>query len=402
MSCKPDNYLLEELIESLSSINDPRDSRTLHPLMDILVISVLAVMSGAETMADIETFAIEREKWLRKFIELPVGLPSYDTYSRVLSILDPKELDEAFTQWVRDSVLGGVIPETISIDGKSIKGTERRFKTVTNGRPLHVVSAYSHRYGLTLTGESTSTSGSESISAIECLKRLDIKGSMILADAAFSTNRLAEQIKGQKGDYIFPIKRNQRHSLKEIEDLFAKNSGESANKINDGHGRQEVRTIRVISTDSLSDNFKSQWPGCKLVFELTRTRVAPDRRANIQVTGPDGGKLYRRNTATTKKSQTITHFVCSRVIDASTALSLVREHWGIENGLHWMLDVAFREDNCLVRAKHLAFTLHVLRKIALNMIRSSKTTGSIRTRMKRAALNEKFHEQLLQPKVMHP
>lgn len=391
---KVEEEFLDSLIESLSYVEDPRvEGRTMHNLVSILVISVLAMLCGAEGVTDIEAFGKSRYEWLSKFLDIESGIPSHDTFARVLAIIDSNQLEESFAGWVQLNFKGKEKPRVISLDGKSVKGTERGFQGV---RPLHIVSAFSHEYGLTLMQRSSSSSGqAEGPVAVECLEKLDIKESIILADAGLSSKRVTRQIRHQKGDYIVPLKKNQRHTLKEVEEIFSKKEGAIAITEDSNHGRQDIRQCRLLSASNLSLKFKEQWVDAKSIFAIKRYRKTKDKRFFIQKTDSEGKQYYERNHESFKEAENTIYYVSSAKLTPKEALSLVRTHWGIENQLHWTLDVAFREDECRVKAKKVANALSIARKIALNLIRSSKTKGSIRQRIKMAAWNTNFLEEII-------
>jgi predicted transposase YbfD/YdcC len=387
---------IEELIECLKFIEDPRVlGRSKHLLIDILVISICAVLCGAEGVFDIEEFGLEKEDWLRRFLSLPCGIPSHDTIARVLSLIDPIEMEKAFQEWVRN-ILGKDKIKSISLDGKSTRGTERTFNQGKKG--LHMVSAYSHELGLTLMEvESEGRGAAEGPAAVECLNSLDLRNVMVLGDAGLATKRVVHKIREKEGDYLVPIKGNQRFYLRELEELFLSQREfiKIASDNNQEHGRTEERSCKILSTEGLSEKFRCQWLDAKVVFVIERVRHEKDRRYLIQKTGLDGKQSYERNDQDIKTTKETTYYVSSRKLSAKEALAEARKHWGIENQLHWVLDVAFGEDDWTVRSKALARSLSLIRKIAFNILKSSKTRGSVRIRMKKAGWNNKFLEQLI-------
>lgn len=393
MSRKVSDEELSELIKVLSSVEDPRvTGRSKHLLIDILVLTVCAILCRAEGITDIVEFGHDKREWLSKFISLPNGIPSHDTIGRVLYLIDAEELELLFAKWVQ-SILQGKI-SSISIDGKSSKGTDRRFNG--NTRPLHLVSAYSHEYGLSLCQAASQSSGNaEADAAVECIKQLDIKAVTVLADAGLNSKKIIAQINRQKGFYVVPIKSNHSLCFKELEDFFSNNNGTTSTTIERGHGRHERRKCRVLSIQKMSERFKEKWSGAKVVFAITRIRKEKDKRFAVQKTGKDGKQSYELNDNKIKESITTTYYVSSKKMDAKEALSEVRKHWDIENKLHWILDIAFKEDDWTVKAKRVARNLSTIRKMALNIIRSNSARGSIRIKMKRAGWNEKFLEELI-------
>lgn len=394
MSKKLSTDQLHELMECLQFVEDPRvQGRSKHLLIDILVLSVCAVLCGAEGVLEIEVFGEEKEDWLKQFLKLPNGIPSHDTIARVLSLVDPVQTEIAFGEWVQGIVASRKIP-SISLDGKSSKGTERGFNHAT--RPLQVVTAYAHELGLSLSQSESKSSGlAEAEAAMDCLKMLDIKGVTVMADAGLAVKKVIHQIRKQKGHYLVPIKANQALSFAELTEVFASNKGQKERTLDKNHGREEERICRALSASHMSEQFFERFKDAKTIFEVTRIRREKDKRFVVQETGEDGKQFYELNDNEFKQTEGATFYVSSRKLDAGEALKEIRKHWHIENNLHWVLDVAFREDDWTVKAKRLARSLSLVRKMALNLIRSSKTTGSVRGRMKKAAWNNDFLEKLL-------
>lgn len=390
-----DSNQLNELIECFKSIRDPRvQGRSKHLLIDIIVISVCAVLCGAEGIFEIAQYGESKEAWFKKYLSLPHGIPSHDTFARVLSLVDSVEIEKVFTEWVRDVLSGNSATQTISLDGKFSAGTERSFNR--GKKPLATVSAYSHELGLSLV-ETEAVDGSEIDGAMSCLEVLDLKDILVMVDAGIGTNKVVDKIIEKKGDYLVPLKANQWLYRDEVAAKLEKRKKEiKTSESNDkGHGRGERRTCQILTVKNMSDKFKKQWPEAKVIFAVTRERLEDDKRYFIQETGKDGKQSYRKNNDDLKYSEEIVHYVSSKKLTAQEALTETRKHWGIENKVHWVLDIAFREDNWSVRTKSLARSLSLLRKIALNLIRKSKTKGSVRVRMKKAAWSNEFLEELL-------
>lgn len=370
-------FNMEELMECFAYVEDPRvQGRSKHRFIDIIVISICATLCGAEACTEIEEFGKQKLDWLGKYLELPCGIPSHDTIGRVLSIIDPLQMEAAFRNWVESVAAGDDPTKRISLDGKSVAGTERRFMK----HPLHIVSAYSHELGLTLMQTEAKYRGSGEVeAALDCLKTLDLKGVTVMADAALSVKRIIEQIRGQEGQYVVPVKRNQKLSLEEMILSFKDSSKKikRAKSNEEGHNRKESRQCEVLPAEEMSAEFYEKWKDVKTLIRMTRNRLVAN--TNLAV-----------NKSKTKERRDITYYVSSRKLDAREALMEARSHWAIENKLHWHLDVAFREDAWKVRAKSLARTLTLIRKIAMNIIRTSQTKGSVRVRVKRAAWNNDF------------
>lgn len=384
---------LSELINNLQYIEDPRvQGRSKHLLIDILVLSVCAILCGVENVTDIEEFGRQKVDWLKSFLELPCGIPSHDTIARVLCLIEPSQLEQAFGYWMKEVVRDKL--KSVSVDGKTVNGTERGFNT--GKQPLALVSVYAHELGLSLMQtQANSTGTSESKAAKECLKLLDIKDVTVMADAGVASKGLLEQVREQKGNYLVAVKGNHRLSYQEVAEIF-ESAPRSTSKIEEeGHGRKEKRFCRALSTEGCSETFFKSYPDAKTIFRIKRVREEKDHRFIVQKTGEDGKQYYEKNNGEWKRSEESSYYVSNLTLTAQEALAEVRKHWQIENNLHWVLDVAFKEDDWMVKARRLARSLSAIRKIAFNIIKLSKTKGSVRIRMKRAGWNNEFLEQLL-------
>lgn len=384
------------LVHALQHVDDPRvQGRCKHKLIDILVLSVCATMCGAEGITEIEEFGLQKEDWLLKYLELPAGIPSHDTIARVLSLIDGKQLEAIFTEWVQAILSDKEKAKSISLDGKSTKGTLDGFGT--GQLPLHVVSAFSHDLGLCLTESLSNGSGGEAKAALECLQRLDLEGVTVMADAGLNSAKIIQEIIGRKGQYLMPLKKNHRFAYHEACRVFSEVSDYSLAVTTEAktHGRFEQRTCKVLSPSHFTLGFQMYWPEVKTVFQVDRVRESKDKRFSLQKTDADGKQYYERNVRGVKREETTHYYVSSLKLNADECLREVRKHWLIENQLHWVLDVAFGEDNWAVRAKKLARTLSLIRKFSLNLIRNSKAKGSVRVKMKRASWNTDFLEELI-------
>ncbi len=379
------------IVSHFIKIRDPRvKNRCEHLLIDIVVISVCAILCGANSWVDIEEYGHQREEWFKELLELPGGIPSHDTIARVFAILKAEEFEKAFHGWM-ESVLGKVKYKRLSIDGKSVAGTERSM----GKRPLHLVSVYSNEYGVVLGQSRAATSGStEVFSALECLELIDIEETVISMDAGLSTHRMAEGIVSKKGHYLCPIKKNQRHSLEEIETIYRKKKiTDTASTKEKNRGRIEKRSCEIMSSSKFSEEFLKQWPSVKTVARIERVRNTKDVR--FVVLSKEAGKRFKKNKKDRKETREVIYYISSKKLSAMRFLEEVREHWAIENKLHWQLDVTFHEDSWRTRRKVAAQNLSVVRKMAFNIISRCKQKGSKRLKMKRAAWNDAYMETLL-------
>jgi predicted transposase YbfD/YdcC len=368
------------IFEFFDGITEPRVERTrAHPLMTILTISLLTLMVGGQGWEDMEIFGEAKEAWLATFLDLRSGVPSADTFRRVLSALDPKEFNLCFIAWVK-ALSEGTCGKLIALDGKTIRHS---FDTATKKKALHLVSAWIHENRLTL-GQIATEEKSNEITAIpELLKLLDIHGSTITVDAMGCQRAIAEQVIEQGGDYVMGLKGNQGNAHAEValffDDARAAKFRDTAHTFDetvDGseHGRLEVR--RVWACQGL-EWFKDlpKWKGLRSIIMVERERTVGNATATIE-------RQY---------------YWSSHVHNAAMLGMMIRSHWGIENSLHWCLDVGFREDDSRIRRDHGTENIALLRKIAMNLAKSETTRKKgIRAKMLLAGLSEAYLLKLLQ------
>jgi predicted transposase YbfD/YdcC len=342
------------LVQRLKDLDDPRvTGRCDHALVDILVIVLCAVMAGAEGWDDIEGWGEANEERLRQYLELRNGIPGHDTIRRVFEAIDPKRLEAVLLEWVGHvcPALGGVI----AIDGKSVRGSG---STCRGQRALHVVSAYASEMGLVL-GQQRCEEKSNEITAIEALlPNLALSGCIVTIDAMGCQTAIAAQVIERKGDYLLNVKDNQPKLAEAIEEYFR--IGEQHEWTNlkpshfetldKGHGRLETRRCVALAVPDYIPEM-TRWSKIKSIARIEAIRDAHG-----------------------KKTTEIRYLIGSVEPDARVILNATRLHWGIENGLHRCLDVAFREDASAIHLRHAAANLGLVRKLALNLFRLD--TGS--------------------------
>ncbi|MBX7223489.1 MAG: ISAs1 family transposase [Blastocatellia bacterium] len=337
-------------IPTFETIPDPRRDQTkLHKLIDILTIAVCAVICGAEGWEDIESFGQAKQEWLSTFLELPNGVPSHDTFRRVFLRINPKEFEKRFLLWVQ-SVVELTEGEVVHLDGKTSRGSRRG---ETPG--IHMVSAWAAEARLVL-GQLKTENHSNEITAIpELLQLLALKGCIVTIDAMGCQTAIANQIIEQQGDYVLALKGNHPTLHTAVEALFDQAQATKFTHlphtfhqtVDADHGRIETRRAWATSQlESLDPNLRAAWKGLTSVVKVTATR---DCKGQV---------------STESRS-----FLTSLPADAKHLLSVIRSHWGIENSLHWVLDVTFREDACRVKTGHGPENLTVLRHIALNLLK---------------------------------
>lgn len=335
---------MSSIIEHFSSLSDPRtkEHKKVHKLIDIVFITIAAVICGVEDWNDIEEYGKAKQTWLKTILELPAGIPSHDTFNRVFSLIDTDELQKYFIAWVQ-SIAKITKGEIISIDGKRMCNSGEK----GNKAIIHMVSAWSNANSMVL-GQVKVNDKSNEITAIPALlDLLMVKGCWITIDAMGCQKDIAAKIKDREAEYILAVKDNQEHLHDDIKDAFKYGSIEQTDtQTNLGHGRIEKRTCRIIT--AMEWVCKSEdWQGLQTLIEIKSERT-------IKATG-------------IKETQ-VRHYISSAKSTAKKFNEAIREHWGIENNLHWILDVAFNEDNSTKRAGNAAENFSVISKIAVNLI----------------------------------
>jgi len=374
-----DETVAASVAEYLASISDPRKERTrLHSLKDILVLSLCAIICGADGFVAIEEFGILKESWLRTFLELPNGIPSHDTIGRVFAALNPNTLENAFRSWMF-AVAELTKGEVVAIDGKTLR---RSFRKAGSGVFVHMVSAWATKNRIVL-GQMKSDEKSNEITAIpELLETLLIKGCIVTIDAIGCQTEIAEKIVEAGADYCLTVKENQRNLYDGLEQTFETGRtdpelqeefsfAETASK---GHGRTETRRCWTTNNLGALSQKAGDWKNLRSVGLLETERTMNGTMSR-----------ERRFIISSRKN-----------LSAKKALEVVRAHWGIENELHWVLDVAFREDDCRVRAGNAAENFAVLRHAALNLLgRAPGKKVGIKTRRLKAGWDDNFLMQVL-------
>lgn len=372
--------LPEKFLAHFETIEDPRvdNHNKRHLLIDIFVITLVAVIAGADNWVEIATYGESRREWFAGFLTLSNGILSHDTFNRVFSLLNPDQFIHRFTSWVRE-MLPDVTNEIIAIDGKSICSTH---KSKIGKRALHFVSAWATNARLVLAQRKVDGKTNEIKIVPELLKLLDLAGKTVTLDAMGCQRAIADQVIAQGGHYLFAVKGNQGILKFSLEQAFEK-LGDSADighrdtQVEKGHGRLEARDYRVLPVSAMVHDI-SEWRHCQSVVRVISERTTTKK--NISQTSIE--TLYYISSHAAKQAKHICH--------------AIRQHWQIENNLHWSLDVSFREDESTTAKGHCAENLALIRKLALNLVKHDNTyKASMRVKRKRAGWDSAFLKALL-------
>jgi len=364
---------------------DPRVvGRCDHLLVEIIMVAICGVLSGAESWSEIEEFGEAKKAWLRQYLELPAGIPSHDTFGRVFRLLDAAAFQERFMKWV-EATFSVARGQVIAVDGKTVRGSRDRFQ---GQDAIHLVSAFAHQSGILLGQRKVDDKSNEITAVPELLKMLFIKGCVVTVDALNCQKDIAQTIIDGGGDYVFALKGNHPLLHQEVIDWFAwaqdrqfrdidhtycetVNPGTGVNK---GHGRIEMRRCYALA-DPLAFqalSYYDGWAGLRSIAVVHRERRLSDR------------------------TQTETaYFLSSIPADAERILDATRAHWAIENTFHWTLDVTFAEDASTVRLDNAPENFAVLRHVAFNLLKSHPYKASLKRKRFRAALDDSFLYELL-------
>lgn len=362
--------------EHFSNLDDPRESNRRHLLFDIVVIAICAAICGADSWVDVELFGKSKYQWLKQFLKLPHGIPSHDTFGRVFALLDAEQFQACFVEWV--SAISDVFQgQVVAVDGKTLR---RSHDKAIGKQAIQMVSAWAAENRLVL-GQMKVDDHSNEITAIpELLALLEVSGCIVTIDAIGCQKKIAGAIVNRDADYVLALKENQGHLHETFQDLFQYPDEMAAiecdhhKTVDKGHGRIEVRECWATSDpDYLSyiNEQLSEWPGLSSLAMVKSQRTVIGEETTIK---------YR-------------YFISSLACDAQLILHAVRTHWGIENKVHWILDIAFREDDCRVRKGNGAENFAVLRHLALNLLKHEQSLKcGIKAKRKKAGWD---HDYLL-------
>lgn len=358
---------MERLLLILRAVHDPRDMNARHDCCAMLFVSLMATLCGAKTCVDIADFCENHFEDISAIVDLPHGPPSHDSFSRLFRLLDPDELSRALTSFAkafREGLNPGRAPPVVAIDGKRLRGAYERGRS---HMPALMVSVWDARTRLSLAAQA-GPDGNEVAAALKVLKSLDLKGCVVTADALHCHPAMAEAILARQGHYALKLKGNNAPLLACAERTFAavdrKARAPFAQTLNEGHDRAERRRLTLARAPKDAPAL----PGLKLFGRLESERKVRGGQAKTHI-----------------------HYIAvSKVMPAAELLAIVREHWGVENGVHWPLDVVFREDAARTRKDHAPFNLSILRRMAHNMLKAHPDKRSIARKMNMARWNKAY------------
>lgn len=351
---------MQRFTSIFGQVEDPRARNARHDLVEILVIALAAVLCGAEGCADMADFGAAKEGLLRQFLRLEHGIPSHDTFSRVFRILDPIAFEAAFRQFTAG--FAETIQGVVAIDGKALRGAFERGRKST---PLHLVNVWAAEARLAI-GQYVAPNRNEVAGALEVLKLLSLEGCVVTADALHCHAAMGQAILDRGAAYVLALKQNQSALFADVAAHLKPIAPQAEEVLDCRHGRAETRRASVVPATALAR--KHGFAGLKAVGRIE----------------------LRRRLGDTEEPPVVRYFLLSRAFSPKKLLALSRQHWAIENELHWVLDVAFDEDRARNRKDHGPANIALLRKLALNLLRTTPDTASIRRKIKRAGWDDAF------------
>lgn len=361
------------ILKFFTELNDPRQTaKVLYPLPEIILVALCAAICGADSFVEMEEFGNAKLDFLRKILPFKNGIPSHDTFGAVFANIDSKQFNNIFIKWVLS--LQKEIPKLVAIDGKTVRRS-------MNGDipPIHIVSAWSSDQRLVLGQLKTRKKSNELTAIPELLSMLSLKGATVSIDAMGCQKSIAEKIIEKKADYLLAVKNNQPKLYKDIDILFSSIDSDTFpveipeyQTIDKSHGRLETRTYSIFKDIQLMTT-ADIWPNLQSI-----------------------GRVQRICESGKRKTEETRYYISSKNFEVQDFADAVRGHWGIENSLHWVMDVVFRDDECRAREKNASANFVTLKHITLNMLKSLPVKKSMRVRRKRAGWDETFlYEALL-------
>ncbi len=374
------------LVDALAALADPRRqcNNLKHRLVDILVIAFCAVLSGCDDFVEIEQFARAKELFFRRFLELPAGIPSHDTFRRVFQAVSSSALQSCLIGWLSAARRGRSEPSAhakplVAMDGKTLR---RTFESASGLKALHLVSAWAADHGITLGQVATEEKSNEITALPQLIDLLDLKDCVVTIDAAGCQKKIAQALVEKGADYVLALKGNQETLHGEVAQYFERQLAQdrpdakvrSQRQVETGHGRTETRDTMVAALPkSLAS--AAAWVGLATIVMVVRESV---------------------DHATKKVSSDVRYFISSLPAKVKQMAGAVRSHWGIENGLHWVLDVAFNEDRMRLRDRNAIQNLALLNRLAVSVLRADSTVrAGVKCKRKKAGWDDDYLLQLL-------
>jgi predicted transposase YbfD/YdcC len=362
-----------------ADVPDPRrEHLRLHSLWDLIAITICAVVAGADTWVDVAKYGERKFEWLQTFLELPNGIPSHDTFDRVFRLLDPEALQQGFHLWMT-ALVEATAGRLVAVDGKALRHS---FDTAAGKGPLHLVSAWASENNLMLGQRAVDCKSNEITAIPELLKILELKGALVTIDAMGCQKAIAAQIDAAGADYVLALKGNQEtiHAdvqqafIDGLENNFAGVEHHCYRTYEEEHGRKERREYHVMSLPEGFADRHPQWVGLRSLGMVIRERQVGDA----------------------EPSDEVHHYLNSLAPKVKLFARAVRGHWGIENSLHWVLDIAFREDESRLRKDHGPENLALMRRLAVSLLKNDETeeTG-IACKRKQAGWDNDYLLQVL-------
>ena len=365
-----------DFLEAFSALPDPRQSKkVLYPLDEVLLLTLCAVLCGADGWVSVALFGEQKHKFLRRFLPFENGTPSHDQLGLIFGALDAQAFQTCFIAWTQ--ALSGAIAGVVAIDGKTVR---RSFDRAGNKGAIHLVSAWSSRQKLVLGARAVDEKSNEITAIPELLDLLAIKGAIVTIDAMGCQKKIAEKIIAKGADYVFGLKGNQATLRTDVEDLFTEQMACNFKDVavsrgigtDAGHGRIETREVFAVGDIAwLRQNH--EWAGLRSIIMVVSSRETQK-----------GTERERR------------FYISSLPADAEKLGSAIRQHWGVENALHWVLDVNFRDDDCRIRKKNAPANFSSVKRATLNALRKAPGKDSLKSKRLIAAWDENYLAKILE------
>ena len=360
--------------DAFGDLKDPRSRSPEHLLSELLVVAIAAILSGADSWVGIATWGEAKIEWLRRYLTLANGIPSHDTFGRVFAMLDAKHFEACFVRWV-GGLCQGLEGKVVAIDGKTVRRSHRLGQGA-----IHLVSAYCGALRVSLGQVKTEAKSNEITAIPELLEALLLKGAVVTIDAMGCQQAIAQKIVQGGADYVLAVKDNQPGLCEALRELFAAHDARGLKtvrfnehtEIGKDHGRIETRRC-VVSEDIQWLAQRERWCGMRSVAMIESTRQIGE------------------HSSTERR-----YYITSLGADAKRLGKAIRGHWGIENSMHWVLDVAFGEDQCRARVKNAAQNFAILRRIVINLLRADPTTKvGAKTKRLKASADDRYRAHIL-------